>query len=94
MASFSIWAQTPPPPGMQTYSPYTPEQIKQFNNQTISPVEGPFGPVDPRAEDQRISKERALDAKFYKQPEGEEEAESLETQSADPYQPISPAISF
>ena len=87
--------QTPPlPPGSTTYSPYTPQQIKEFNGQTVSPVEGPFGPVDPRAEDLRISKERALDSKFYSQPEGEEEAEAIETQSADPYQPTQPIITF
>jgi len=50
--------------------------------------------VDPRAEDQRIAKERALDAKFYKQPQGEEEAEALETQSADPYQATKPIMTF
>ena len=91
----SACTQTPPkPPGSTTFSPYTPGQIQEFNQQTLSPVEGPFGPVDPRAEDVRIAKERALDAKFYKQPEGEEEAESLEIQSVDPYQATKPIVTF
>ena len=87
--------QTPPkPPGSTSYSPYTPQQIKEFNSQTLSPVEGPFGPVDPRAEDLRIAKERAADSKFYSQPQGEEEAEALETQSTDPYQASKPIMTF
>jgi len=95
LVSISACTQVPPlPPGSTTYSPYTPQQIKGFNGQTISPVEGPFGPVDPRAEDLRISKERALDAKFYNQPQGEEEAEAIETQSAEPYQATKPIITF
>ena len=95
LVSFSACTQAPPkPPGSTTYSPYTPQQIKGFNSQPISPVEGPFGPVDPRAEDLRISKERALDAKFYNQPQGEEEAEAIETQSAEPYQATKPIITF
>ena len=88
-------AKAPPkPPGSTTFSPYTPGQIQEFNKQSLSPVEGPFGPVDPRAEDLRISKERALDAKFYNQPQGEEEAEAIETQSADPYQATKPILTF
>jgi len=82
------------PPGSTTFSPYSPGQIQEFNQQTLSPVEGPFVPVDPRAEDLRIAKERTLDTKFYNQPQGEEEAESLETQSADPYQATKPVITF
>jgi hypothetical protein len=93
--SISACTQTPlKPPGSTTFSPYTSGQIQEFNQQTLSPVEGPFGPVDPRAEDLRIAKERAMDAKVYNQPEGEEEAEALETQSADPYQATKPIITF
>ena len=88
-------SQAPPkPPGSTTFSPYTPAQIQEFNQQALSPVEGPFGPVDQRAEDLRIAKERASDAKFYNQPQGEEEAEALETQSADPYQSTKPVLTF
>lgn len=84
----------PLPPGSKTYSPYSPQQIKEFNSQTLSPVEGPFGPVDPRVEDARIAQERAADAKLYYQPQGEQEAEALETQSVDPYQATKPVITF
>jgi hypothetical protein len=95
LMGLSACTQTPPrPPGSTTYSPYSPQQIQEFNRQSLSPVEGPFGPVDPRAEDLRIAKERALDAKFYNQPQGEEEAESLETQSTGPYQATKPVFTF
>jgi hypothetical protein len=91
----SACTQVPPkPPGSKTFSPYTPQQIQEFNSQTLSPVEGPFGPVDPRAEDARIAKERAADSKLYSQPKGEQEAEALETQSVDPYQATKPVITF
>ena len=91
----SACSQTPIlPPGSTTYSPYSPQQIKEFNGQNLSPVEGPFGPVDPRAEDLRIAKERAADAKLYSQPKGEQEAEAIETQSADPYQSTKPILTF
>ena len=95
LMGLSACTQTPvKPPGSTTFSPYTPAQIQEFNKQTLSPVEGPCGTVDPRAEDLRIAKERALDAKFYNQPQGEEEAEAIETQSADPYQATKPIITF
>jgi hypothetical protein len=95
LMNIAACTQAPPlPPGSTTKSPYTPQQIKEFNSQTLSPVEGPFGPVDRRAEDLRLSKERALDSKFYNQPKGEEEAEALETQSADPYQATKPVLTF
>ena len=91
----SACTQAPPlPPGSTTKSPYTSEQIKEFNNQALSPVEGPFGPVDPRAKDLRLAKERALDSKLYNQPKGEQEAEALEMQSADPYQATKPVFTF
>ncbi|WP_251375051.1 hypothetical protein [Polynucleobacter sp. MWH-UH35A] len=93
--AISACSQAPiKPPGSTTFSPYTPQQIQEFNRQSLSPVEGPFGPVDPRAEDLRIAKERAADLKLYSQPEGEEEAEAIETQSVDPYQVTKPIMTF
>ena len=80
--------------GMQTFSPYSPEQLQEFNNQVISPVEGPMGPVAPNTQEMDLSKKPNLDSKFYNNPEGEDEAEALETQSADPYQPMSPVLTF
>ena len=95
LISIAACTQAPPlPPGSTTTSPYTSEQIKEFNNQALSPVEGPFGRVDPRAEDLRLAKERALDSKLYNQPKGEQEAEALEMQSADPYQATKPVFTF
>lgn len=90
----SALAQTSTPSGMETYSPYTPGQIRELNSQPLSPVEGVFGPVISNSQGFSLSKKPSPDSKLYSQPEGEEEAEALETQSADPYQPISPAISF
>ena len=95
LISIAACTQAPPlPPRSTATSPYTSEQIKEFNNQALSPVEGPFGPVDPRAEDLRLAKERALDSKLYNQPKGEQEAEALEIQSADPYQATKPVFTF
>lgn len=95
LIGISACSQAPiKPPGSTTFSPYTPQQIQEFNRQTLAPVEGPFGPVDHRAEDARIAKERAADSKFYSQPQGEEEAEAIETQSADPYQVTKPVMTF
>jgi hypothetical protein len=94
LLSFVAFAQTEPSKGMKTYSPYTPEQIKAFNDQPISPVEGPFGPVAPNAQERRAANKQSFDSKFYSQPEGEEEAEAQEMQSANPYQPVSPTIKF
>lgn len=95
LIAISACSQAPiKPAGSTTFSPYTPQQIQEFNRQTLAPVEGPFGPVDPRAEDARIAKERAADSKFYSQPQGEEEAEAIETQSADPYQVTKPVMTF
>ena len=72
-----------------TYSPFTKEQLQQFNSQPISPaisvneIDGQTrGPQDYRG------------SKFYQQPQGEEEAEALETQSSDPYIPVKPALTF
>lgn len=79
---------------MQTYSPYTPEQLRELNSQPIFPVEGPMGPVGPGAQVLSPKNKSSIDSKFFQQPEGEEEAESLETESAEPYQPMSPVFTF
>ena len=87
------FVQAQPNQGMQTYSPYTPEQLRELNTLPIFPVEGPMGPVGPGA--QVLSpKKSPVDSKYFRQPEGEEEAESLETESADPYQPMQPVMTF
>lgn len=95
LISITACTQAPPlPPGSTTKSPFTPQQIKEFNSQMLSPVEGPFGPVAPNANDSDLAKQRALNAKYYNQPDGESEAEALETQSFDPYQATKPVLTF
>lgn len=94
LLSASVLAQTPVNQGMQTFSPYSAQQINEFNHQLISPVEGHFGPVAPNAQEMNLRQKPTLDSKFYNNPEGEDEAEALETESAEPYQSSSPAISF
>ena len=72
-----------------TYSPYTKEQLKDFNSQPISPKIS----VD-EVDGQTNNPRSAAYSKYFRQPEGEEEAEALETGSADPYTPIEPTFSF
>ena len=92
--SISVLGQPNPNQEMRTFSPYTPEQLKSFNAQKISPAEGPFGPVDMTQKQLNLQKKPGINSKFFNVPEGEQEAEALETESANPYQPMSPAISF
>lgn len=80
--------------GMQTYSPYTPEQMRELNTLPIFPVEGPMGPVGPGAQVVNSGNKPSVDSKYFRQPEGEQEAEAIETQSADPYQPMQPVMTF
>jgi hypothetical protein len=93
ISSNLVSAQTtaPPPQGSKTFSPYTPSQIQQFNQQTISPEQGPFGPVNPS--ERRPQKPR-FDSQYFNVPVGEQEAEAIETQSAEPYEPIPATIRF
>ena len=72
-----------------TYSPYTKEQLEEFNSQPISPTIS----VD-EVDGQTNNPRSAAHSKYFRQPEGEEEAEALETESADPYMPIEPTFSF
>jgi hypothetical protein len=79
------------PNGTETFSPYTPTQIRQLNQQPISPAEGPFGPVNPN---ERRQKSLPLDSRYFSQPLGEQEAEATELQSAEPYDPIPATIEY
>ena len=83
-----------PNQGMQTYSPYTPEQLKELNTLPIFPVEGPMGPVGPGTPVLNVGNKPSIDNKYFSQPQGEQEAESLETESAQPYQPMNAIIAF
>ena len=90
----SVSAQAPPQPEMKTFSPYTSEQIKAFNQQGLSPTEGVFGPVNGRGGQQIRNQKPPFDSQFFNIPVGEQEAEAQETESAEPYQPETPTISF
>ena len=94
LLSCSATPQTPPPIGSKTSAIYTPEQLKEFNNQPISPTEGPFGPVATPPREMGQSKKPAGSSKYFSAPEGEQEAEAIETQSADPYTPSAPVYRF
>lgn len=95
VVSFAALGQTSTSQGIQTFSPYTPEQLKSFNDQKISPVEGVFGPVDLTQQQINLqAKQQQLNSKSFNVPVGEQEAEALETESADPYQPMTPVITF
>ena len=78
----------------QTFSPYTPEQIQEFNNQPIAPMETPSGPIylDPPPVSQKPKV--PFDSRYVKNPDGEEQAEAQETESAAPFEPIPATFSF
>lgn len=76
----------------QTYSPYTPAQIQEFNSQPLSPVESPFGPVGSRAVP--AVPEPSIESRYIKNPDGEEQAEAQGAQSAAPFEPIPVTIPF
>lgn len=78
----------------QTFSPYTPAQIQEFNSQPISPIETPAGPfyMEPRPLTQNPNV--ALDALYLQRPEGEAQAEALSTDSVAPFEPIPATITF
>jgi hypothetical protein len=94
LQAYNVCAQSPSHSGMETYSPYTPGQLREFNSQPLSPVEGPMGPVSPSSQSGNLRKQVPDSSNFFSQPQGEEEAEALETQSADPYQPMKPVMTF
>jgi hypothetical protein len=86
--------QGPPPKGSQTSAVYTPEQLREFNNQPVAFSEGPFGPVATPPPNQGLTKKTPGNSKYFTQPDGEQEAEAIETQSADPYLPSTPVYRF
>jgi hypothetical protein len=78
----------------QTFSPYTPEQLQEFNRQPISPIETPAGPVYLETPALRQKPNAPFDSRYLKNPDGEEQAEAQEVESAAPFEPISPTFSF
>ena len=94
LLSCSVTSQTPPPKGSQTSAVYTPEQLSEFNNQPVAYSEGPLGPVATPSLQQGLTKKMPGNSKYFSQPDGEQEAEAIETQSADPYTPGAPVYRF
>ena len=84
--------QGPPPKGSQTGPAYTSEQLREFNNQPVALIEGPFGPVATPEREMAVTKNPSENSKYFSPPQGEQEAEAIETQSADPYTPISTPV--
>lgn len=78
----------------QTYSPYTPAQINEFNNQALSPAETPEGPIYLENQRPQPKPQSSLDAHYFSQPIGEEEAEAQESSSAAPFTPIPSTFKF
>ncbi|MBU3593377.1 hypothetical protein ICN42_04610 [Polynucleobacter sp. 71A-WALBACH] len=78
----------------QTFSPYTPAQIQEFNNQAIAPMETPAGPVYMEAPPVSQKPKVPLDARYVKNPEGEEQAEAQGAESAAPFEPIPATFTF
>ena len=78
----------------QTFSPYTPEQIEEFNRQPIAPMETPEGPVyvdpSPVSQKQKVP----FDSRYVKNPDGEEQAQAQEVESAAPFEPIPATFTF
>ncbi|OWS71212.1 hypothetical protein CBI31_00340 [Polynucleobacter campilacus] len=94
MVGCSTAQQGPPPKGSQTSAVYTPEQLREFNNQPVALSEGPFGPVATPPPKQGLTKKSPGESKYFSQQNGEQEAEAIETQSADPYTPSTPVYRF
>jgi hypothetical protein len=78
----------------QTFSPYTPEQIQEFNNQPIAPIETPAGPVYLDSPPLRQKPKVPFDSRYVKNPDGEEQAEGQELESAAPFEPIPATFTF
>lgn len=78
----------------QTFSPYTSEQIQEFNNQPIAPMETPAGPVYLERPPVSQKPNVPFDSRYIKNPDGEEQAEAQGSESATPFEPIPSTFSF
>ena len=78
----------------QTFSPYTPEQIQEFNNQPLAPVETPAGPVYLVSPPVSQKPTVPFDSRYIKNPDGEEQAEAQSSESAAPFEPIPSTLTF
>jgi hypothetical protein len=78
----------------QTFSPYSPAQIQEFNSQPIAPVETPEGPIYLQTPPVNQGPKIPLDARYVKNPDGEQQAEAQGEESAAPLEPIPATITF
>ncbi|MBU3637506.1 hypothetical protein [Polynucleobacter sp. es-MAR-4] len=78
----------------QTFSPYTPSQIQEFNNQPIAPIETPAGPVYLETPPVIQKPKVPFDSRYIKNPDGEEQAEAQGAESAAPFEPIPATFTF
>jgi hypothetical protein len=78
----------------QTFSPYTPKQIQEFNNQPIAPVETPAGPVYLESPPVSQKPNVSINSRYIKNPDGEEQAEAQGAESAVPFEPIPSTFTF
>lgn len=78
----------------QTFSPYTPAQIQEFNNQPIAPIETPAGPVYLETPPVIQKPKVPFDSRYVKNPDGEEQAEAQGAESAAPFEPIPATFTF
>ena len=78
----------------QTFSPYTPAQIQEFNSQPIAPIETPEGPVYVEAPPITQRQNAPFDTRYIKNSDGEEQAQAQEAESAAPFEPIPATMVF
>jgi hypothetical protein len=82
------------PAQAQTYSPYTPAQINEFNHQPLAPPETPAGPIYLNNQEPPQQPQSTLERGYFSQPRGEQEAEAQEMGSATPFTPIPSTFAF
>jgi hypothetical protein len=78
----------------QTFSPYTPVQIQEFNHQPIAPIQTPAGPVYMEAPSVSQKPRPPIDGCYFKNPDGEEQAEAQGAESVAPFEPIPATLAF
>jgi hypothetical protein len=78
----------------QTYSPYSAEQLREFNSQPIAPIQGTLGPVYPEMIEAPRTSNQGFDSRYIHNPDGEEQAQSQGAESAAPFEPIPATITF
>jgi hypothetical protein len=78
----------------QTFSPYTPKQIQEFNNQPIAPAETPASPFYLEPPPVRQKQNASIDSRYIKNPDSEEQAEAQGAESTVPFEPNPSTFTF